>query len=119
MPEDDRSPENRERARELIERHDGADRVALLPLAWLVTVSPSADTAHPVFVDIVWQPGQRQQPVPGSALWRAALQRRLAELKDPDPLERVLRNQIERSVERFPDLESWWRWLRTGWLAPW
>jgi hypothetical protein len=109
------------RALELLRRHDGAERVAQLPYARLITIAPQAGRDDPVHVTIYWGGGTIEQPFPGSTLWRAVLERRLAEpaSADPaDPADRVLRAQIEHSLARFPDLETWWRWLRTGWLAP-
>ncbi len=104
---------------DLIRRHDGAERVPLLPMAELIIVSPSSDPDQPPDVAIQWNPERLEQPIPGSALWRAVLERRLGAPPNPqDPADRVVRLQIERSLLRFPSLESWWSWLRSGWSAP-
>ncbi len=103
---------------DLVRRYDGAERVSLLPLARFVTVAPSTDPEEPVDVTIEWNPGWIEKPLPGSALWRAVLEGRLAQPGPPSPVEPVIRRQIAQSLERFPDLESWWAWVRTGWVAP-
>ncbi len=103
---------------ELLRRHDGAERVPLLPYARFVAVSPAADEDEPAMVEIEWAPGSVEHPHPGSTLWRAALTNRLSEPAGDDPGETVIRAQIERSLARFPNLDTWWRWLRTGWTAP-
>jgi hypothetical protein len=105
-------------ALELLQRHDGAERVPALPYARLITIAPTAREDDPVHVAIDWGSGAIEQPFPGASLWRAVLERRLAEPPHEDPADRVLRAQIQHSVERFPDLETWWHWLRTGWTAP-
>ena len=119
MPHHEPSPESQARARELLERYDGAERVARLPLALFIAIAPSADPDHPVFVEVTWEPGVVERPPAGSSLWRAALTNRLAQSPRPDHYDALLRGEIERSLSRFPDLETWWAWLRTGWLAPW
>lgn len=114
MDSPDRLPDD-----ELVRLHDGAERVPLLPWAELLIVAPSADPQLPPEVAIRWSSERIEQPIPGSALWRAVLQQRLAAAPDPgDPSDRIVRDQIERSLERFPSLESWWSWIRSGWSAP-
>jgi len=114
----DPEAEHRQLALDLLRRHDGLERVGQLPHARFVAVAPAAGADQPVHVEISWTPDTLEHPFPGSALWRAALTRRLAEPQRDDPADRVLREQIIRSLERFPDLDSWWHWLRTGWTAP-
>ena len=103
---------------ELLARYDGAERVKDLASAKLVMIAPSGSADDPVAVTIEWAPGAMERPLPGSALWRAVLARRLEADAAGDPGAEVVRLQIRRSLERFPDLESWWHWLRTGWTAP-
>jgi hypothetical protein len=104
---------------ELVRRYDGTERIPLLPLAELIIVSPSADPQLPPDVAIRWNAERLEQPIPGSALWRAVLERRLAAAPDPgDPADRIVRDQVVRCLERFPSLESWWSWVRSGWSAP-
>lgn len=111
---------HRRRALELLQRYDGAERVPALPYARLVAIAPQAREDDPVDVTIVWGPGPEavERPFPGSTLWRAALERRLAQPPRQEAADRVLRAQIARSMERFPDLDTWWHWLRTAWTAP-
>lgn len=102
---------------ELVRQYDGAERVPALPSARLVSVAPATRNADPVLVAIEWVPGVVERPAPGSSLWRAALAARLAEPSRDTPDDALVREQIEQSLARFPDLESWWHWVRTGWLA--
>lgn len=97
---------------------DGEDRVPRLPSARFILVSPSAAVNDPVHVAILWPSGIWEQPVAGSRLWHAVLDRRMAELDSRIPEQRILQDEIRLSAERFPDLESWWKWLRSGWTAP-
>lgn len=105
-------------ALDVLRRHDGAERIPLLGVALLITVAPNDREGDPTVVAIEWSPGRTEHPIPGSSLWRAVLTQRLAEPPSGDPTEPVLRAQIERSLARYPDLETWWHWLRTGWTAP-
>ena len=102
----------------MLARYDGAERIADLASARLVMVAPSAAVDEPVAVTIQWAYGAMERPLPGSALWRAVLEHRLEAEADGDPGAAVVRWQIRRSLDRFPDLETWWHWLRTGWTAP-
>ncbi len=103
---------------ELVRRYDGADRIPQLSGARLVVVSAASSADDPVAALIQWTADAFERPAPGSALWRAILERRLAEPPVADPADQVLRDQILRSLERWPNLETWWHWLRTGWTAP-
>lgn len=114
----DPSAEARALALELLRRYDGAERVPLLPFAQLVAIAPQAREDEPTGVEIVWASGSVEHPVPGSSLWRAALERYLAEPERGDPADSILRAQVRHSLERYPDLETWWRWVRSGWTAP-
>lgn len=97
---------------------DGAERVSSLAMARLVMVSPSNREGAPVHVAIKWAPGVWEQPVPGSSLWHTVLEQRLAALDPSVPDQRILGGQIRQSRARFPDLESWWAWVRSGWTRP-
>ena len=103
---------------DLARRYDGIERIALLPYAEFITLAPSTRLDDPVDVTIEWGPDRVEKPLPGSALWRAVLESRVARPATPDPAERLIRHQILGSLARFPDLESWWAWVRTGWTAP-
>jgi hypothetical protein len=104
--------------RELFEQIDGVDRIEKLPLAHFLTIAPAAVRDAPVYVSISWTPDLVEAPTPGSALWRTVLIHRLEAPVSDDPADRVLRSQIEQSLHRFPSLEAWWSWIRTGWIAP-
>lgn len=98
---------------------EGVDRVPLLDLAEGVIVGPPRSPDEPPLVLIEWTPAHVERPQPGSVLWRAVIEREIAAPVDnPDPIafERV--EQLRRSLRRWPDLDTWWAWLRTGWLAP-
>lgn len=103
---------------ELLARYDGRQRVAALESAAWITLAPSQAADDPVAVTIQWSPGVVERPLPGSALWRAVLRRRLEVAAEGGVESAVVRSQIRRSLERFPDLESWWHWIRTGWTTP-
>jgi len=103
---------------DLVRRYDGAERIPLLSYAQLVVISPTDRAEDPVSVLVRWTPDSFERPVPGSSLWRAILQRRLAQPIGSDPADQVLRDQIASSLGRWPNLETWWHWLRTGWTAP-
>ena len=102
----------------LLAQYDGAERIADLATARLIMLAPANATDDPVAVTIQWASGDMERPLPGSALWRATLWRQLAMAGPVDPADDVVRRQIRRSLDRFPDLESWWHWVRTGWTAP-
>jgi hypothetical protein len=102
----------------LLARYDGAERIPDLGSSRLVMIAPSASADDPVAVTIEWAQGTIERPLPGSALWRAVLERRLEAQRDGDPGAAAVQHQIRRSLERFPDLETWWHWVRTGWTAP-
>jgi len=108
----------RDLALETLRRHDGAERIPLLPYARLITIAPADREGDPTVVAIHWTLGQVEHPIPGSSLWRAVLRQRLEQPPSDDPAESLLRAQIEHSLARYPDLETWWHWLRTGWTAP-
>ena len=57
------------------------------------------------------------RPIPGSTLWRAAVERRLADPSGGGPAEEILRRQLRESLERFPSLEVYWEWVRSGWRS--
>lgn len=87
---------------------EGETRVPLLPLAYALAwapPAPSTDEAdeEPLYVWIEWAPDLMERPYPGSALWRAALERIAARVPAASPL-------VEDALRRFPTLESWLRW---------
>jgi len=112
----DHAAEQRDAA-EVRRELDGLARVPLLPLARVVISAPSADPDEPAAVIIEWRQGVVERATPGSAIWRAALQRQLAEPARNDPADAIVRGQMQRSLARFPDMESWFALVRTGWLV--
>jgi hypothetical protein len=92
--------------------------VALLPHARVVVSAPSLDPDEPAMVVIEWEAGVTERAVPGSALWRAALERHLAQPGNSGPENRIVREQIQRALARLPSIEAWFDWPRSGWLMP-
>ena len=103
---------------DLARQYDGIERMPLLAHAEFITLAPSTDPNQPVDVTIAWGLDRVEKPLPGSALWRTVLENRLARQITPDPAERLIRHQILRSLDRYPDLVSWWAWVQNGWTAP-
>jgi len=98
---------------------DGIDRIPLLDFAESVIVGPPTRPDEPALVVIEWTGGRVERPPPGSTLWRAVIARELAPLESADdPPSRERAEQLGASLRRWPDLDTWWTWLRTGWLAP-
>ena len=116
MSDADPHAETAARAQELLRRHDGAELVPLLESARLIAVAPAQERDAPVYVEILWARGL-DRPIPGSTLWRAAVERRLAEPSGGGPAEEILRRQLRESLERFPSLEVYWEWVRSGWRS--
>lgn len=129
MPASGTSPyESRVDDRRLL---DGTDRVPLLSLAQAVAIAPGESAApgpsggDPTFVFIVWCPGVIERPHPGSAIWRAALERFLAShgtspacddggVAESDPV----RHAVAADLERFPSLEAWLDWRDHDRMVP-
>lgn len=88
---------------------EGEERVALLPEAELVGVAPGEDDGPP-FVVIRWTLDSTERPYPGTAIWRAALERYLEGPVQDASAEWVVRPLIATGLERFPSLEAWLRW---------
>ncbi|MGE0353021.1 MAG: hypothetical protein AB7I33_03055 [Gemmatimonadales bacterium] len=97
---------------------EGIQRVPFLPLAHMVTLAPTAGADDPVSVAIFWDRDRIELPFPGSVLWRAALARWLELAPAERPADTTLREQVERSLARYPTAESWWAWVSSGWTAP-
>lgn len=91
---------------------------ALLRSARLIVLSPSGDEEAPVDVALYWLRDRPYFPLPGSTLWRTALQRWLRQPSNGSPEDGVIRTEVERSLVRFPSIESWWDALRSGWTRP-
>ncbi len=89
---------------------DGEERVPLLPQAHMVALAPPMDGRDPVYVDVEWAPGHIELPTPGSAVWRAVLDAYLATDHPDQVQEAVVRIVVRESRDRFPSLDSWFRW---------
>jgi hypothetical protein len=113
-PQYDRS----ESEQEILRRLDGVERAALLPYANLVAIAPGPDAEEPVYVFIEWSPDAIERPYPGSAVWRAALERYLAHPRDDDPTFRALAPIVQACLQRFPSLDAWIRWSDHERLRP-
>lgn len=120
-----------ERLREI----EGVERVPLLPLAHSIAVSPGTEGDEPAYVFIEWSSAKVERPFPGTAIWRAALERYLDHRASSDA-HPLVRKALQQSLDRFPTLDSWLRWAdgerqrrqdtrrRCGWvidapLTPW
>ena len=84
----------------------------------VVTVGPGRFPEEPAHVLIEWKPNTVEQPTPGSALWRAAIEQELSREKRDEPGEDFLAQQLRASLDRYPMMETWWAWVRTGWTTP-
>jgi len=104
------------RAQELLRRHDGADLALRLDEARIIAIAPALEPDAPVYVEIVWA-DRLDHPIPGSTLWRSAIERRLAQPAGDRSDSDVLRRQMRDSLDRFPSLEDYWEWVRTGWRS--
>jgi hypothetical protein len=91
-------------------RLDGVERVPVLPFAHMLAVAPAVEPDDPAYVFIEWTPGQVERPIPGSALWRAALNEYLATADPSEPQAPQLRMAVAQSLAHFPSLEAWFRW---------
>jgi hypothetical protein len=107
-----------ERDQEILRQYDGVERVALLPYASFIAVVPGTDAEEPAYVFIEWAPDVIERPYPGSAIWRAALERYLAHPRDDDPTYRALRPVVMEGLDRFPSLEAWLRWADRERVVP-
>lgn len=129
--------------REDLRQIDGVERVPFLSQAPMIAIAPgTAQEDHsegPTYVFIEWAPGIVERPYPGSAIWRAVLERSLDHLDDqtrehahaPEHAEDAshnggavnrgvwdaesqshdyFRSAIEADLARFQSLEMWFRW---------
>ena len=92
------------------QEQDGVDRVAFLPAARCIALAPGKHGGEPVYVWIEWTPGYVEQPLPGSALWHAAIVRYLDAPPTGDRTDPPLRRIAAESLVRFPTMDSYSRW---------
>jgi hypothetical protein len=107
-----------EHEHDVLQRYDGVERVALLSLAEFVAIAPGTTGDEPVYVFIEWAPQMVERPYPGSAIWRAAIERYLAQPRDGDPTYQALRPVVEDCLRRFPSLDAWLRWANRERVVP-
>lgn len=96
----------RDRLRQL----EGVERIDLLPLAEHVALTPGTLADEPAAVFIEWAPGAVERPFPGTAIWRAVLERFLRTARPDDRQWGILRPIIAGNLDRFPSLDAWLRW---------
>ena len=107
--DDGRLDAERERRRRVDER-DAAERAAFLPAARCIALAPGTHGGEPVYVWIEWPAGLIEQPMPGSALWHAAIVRYLDAPPSADRTDPTLRRVAAASLVRFPTVDSYARW---------
>jgi hypothetical protein len=73
-----------------------------------VTVAGSPDGPSVVFIG--WSETLVEQAYPGTAIWRAALERFLRTPPRQDPGDDLVRQSAARSLARFQSLEDWLSW---------
>ena len=82
--------------REDLRNIDGEERVPFLSQAHMIAIAPGTPQEDhlegPTYVFIEWAPGIVERPYPGSAIWRAVLERSL------DHLDEQSRNQSDRQA---------------------
>lgn len=118
MPIETVGPSQYEREQDVLRQYDGAERVSLLSSAEFVAVAPGATGEEPVYVFVEWAPQIVERPYPGSAIWRAVIERYLAQPRCGDPAFRVLRPIVEDCLRRFPSLDTWLRWANHERVIP-
>jgi len=106
--DDGRFDGEREQRRRL--EQEGVERVPFLAAARCIALAPGTRGDEPVYVWIHWAPGWVEQPLPGSALWHAAIVRYLDAPPTRDPTDPPLRRIAGESLVRFPTLDSFARW---------
>jgi hypothetical protein len=111
--DDGRFDGERERRRRRQEQ-EGVERVAFLAAARCIALAPGTHGGEPVYVWIHWTEGWIEQPLPGSALWHAAIVRYLDAPPTADRTDPPLRRIAAESLVRFPTLESHAHWTTTG-----
>jgi len=103
--------------REELRQLDAAERVGWLPYARAVALAPGPPgDEEPTYVFIVWALGVVERPCPGSALWRAVLERFLrkehsrARSELPDEAADPVGLAVAADLRRFPSLDAWFAW---------
>jgi hypothetical protein len=89
---------------------EGIERIALLPRAEFLAVTVGGEIDAPVVVFIGWGGEVVERAYPGTAIWRAAIERYLAGPISTDPGDPIVRAAAEESLIRFPTLDRWLAW---------
>lgn len=89
---------------------DGIHRIALLPQAGAISVAPGCTVGDTVHVMIAWSAVDIEEPYPGTTIWRAVLERFLANAPDDDPVWQTLKPILIADLERFPSLSAYLQW---------
>lgn len=89
---------------------EGEERISLLPAAEVIAVSAGSGD-EPPYVFICWTAEIAERPYPGTALWRAAVERYLASPARNAAADAIIRPLVESALARFDSLEAWLRWM--------
>lgn len=89
---------------------EGEERVGLLHTADFLAVTVAGSPHGPSVVFIGWSETLVEQAYPGTAIWRAALERFLRTPPSQDPADELVRRSAVESLARFQSLEDWLRW---------
>jgi len=89
---------------------EGEDRIPLLSAAEVIAVSAGAGD-EPPYVFICWSAEIAERPYPGTAIWRAAIERYLASPVRNAAAEEIIRPLVASSLARFDSLEAWLHWM--------
>ena len=93
---------------------EGEERVRLLHTADFLAVTVAGSPDGPSVVFIGWSATLVEQAYPGTAIWRAAIERFLRTLPTNDPADALVRRNAAKSLARFASLESWLAWCDHG-----
>jgi hypothetical protein len=99
-----------EAEREARRRIEGVERIPLLESAEFVALTVGTEPEEPVTVFIGWYSELTERPYPGTAIWRAAVERFLRAAPTGNSGERQVRIAAEASLDRFPSLDRWLTW---------
>lgn len=89
---------------------EGEERLGLLSAAEFMAVTVGGALGSPSVVFIGWSQNLVEQAYPGTAIWRAALERFLRTPPTADPGNTLVRRAALDSLNRFTTLERWLAW---------
>lgn len=90
---------------------EGVERIARLARADFLAVTVGDSPDAPAIVFIGWTAELVERTYPGTAIWRAAIERYLASTPNGDPGDPLVRAMARESLTRFPTLDRWLSWL--------